>query len=223
MLSSVRPRSASETSSTKATATSPATNRRRKASSCVDGVAPRRSTSATLHRSDARAGSDPQMHAHANAAIATTPITRQLTATSRFATAPNCSNARRSTAGVSHNASSTPPAVPAATSAAASSSNCLAISERRAPSAHLTASSRRRSIDRTIKSPATLVKAMSIASAAAPARRPSVLRLSPAIAVATGVATTRAGGEEVRLTSSSAAAKFDGEELAARRAIASTR
>ena len=98
-------------------------------------MAPRRSTSTTLCRAAMRAGSDPQIHAHADAKSETTPITRQLTATSRLATPPNCSRARRPTAGVIHHASRTPPRMPMATSAAASSSSCLAISEWRAPRA----------------------------------------------------------------------------------------
>ena len=124
-----------------------------------------------------------------------TPITRQLTATSRLAMSPNCSSARRATAGVVHSAIRTPPAVPIATSAADSKSSCRAISARVAPSALRTASSRRRSIVRTSSNPARLVNAISIARTTAPPRRPSVPVAPPAIAVVIGVAIARAGGE----------------------------
>src|SRR5207237_5634883 len=71
--------------------------------------------------------------------------------------------------------------------------------------------------------PAKFVNAISTASAEAPARRRNVLVASPAIALATGVATTRAGGEDIRLTSSSATANEDGETFGASRATTPTR
>src|SRR5262249_8478489 len=60
-------------------------------------------------------------------------------------------------------------------------------------------------------------------SPAALARRRAVLVASPAIARATGIATTRDGGEDVRLTSSSATASDAGETVWARRAMTPTR
>ena len=84
-------------------------------------------------------------------------------------------------------------------------------------------SSRPRSIDRTTSSPARLVKAMNIARPAAPASRLSVRAELPVIAAAMRVAMTRAGGVDVRLTSSRGALSEVGETFGARRASARTR
>ena len=80
---------------------------------------------------------------------------------SRLAAPPNRANTSCPATGVIHTASSTPPRVPSVTMATVSISNCPAIADWRAPRALLTASSRRRSIDRTISQPARLKNAMS--------------------------------------------------------------
>ena len=149
--------------------------------------------------------------------------TCQPTATGRCATPPNCPSARRATAGVIHAARSVPPTVPTATRASDSNSSCFTISKRRAPRALLTASSRRRSINRTSNRPEKLANAINAATATAPARRARVPVASPEMAVAMGVALVRAGGDQVRLTSSSAPSSDAAEAPAARRATTLTR
>ena len=166
------------------------------------------------------AGIRPHTHAHAAASIDSAAIMRQLTVISRPTMPANGCNARF---GVSQKANSMPAIVPAATIATASSTSCRAISIRDAPSALRTASSRPRSIERTTSSPARLVNAMNMARPAAPASRLSVRAELPVIAAAMRVAMTRAGGVDVRLTSSRAALSEVGETFGARRAIARTR
>ena len=132
---------------------------------------------------------------------------RQFTAIPACTGPPNCCSASPATTGVSQSASNAPPAAPRITIACASSNSCLTIEPRPAPSAILTASSRRLSMARTSSRPARLVSATIIAIAAAPARRASIFGASPAMTLAIGVTTVRNGGTAIPLTPSSAALK----------------